>query len=84
MYIETPDRKRTMTKRLSDFKIENRKPRSAMAGQLLSIPFDNNEATKRSSIIIYFFRPLSFVLCMAQFLLYYAKVDSKRFEMEFF
>ena len=47
MYIETPDRKRTMTKRLSDFKIENRKPRSAMAGQLLSIPFDDNEATKR-------------------------------------
>lgn len=47
MYIEAPDRKRTMTKRLSDFKIENRKPRSAMAGQLLSIPFDDNEATKR-------------------------------------
>ena len=47
MYIETPDRKRTMNKRLSDFKIENRKPRSAMAGQLLSIPFDDNEATKR-------------------------------------
>ncbi len=45
MYIETPDRKRTITKRLSDFKIENRKPRSAMAGQLLSIPFDDNEAT---------------------------------------
>jgi hypothetical protein len=47
MYIETLDRKRTMTKRLSDFKIENRKPRSAMAGQLLSIPVDDNEATKR-------------------------------------
>lgn len=47
MYIETLDRKKIMTKRLSDFKIENRKPRSAMAGQLLSIPFDNNEATKR-------------------------------------
>ena len=31
----------------NDFKIENRKPCSAMAGQLLSIPFDDNEATKR-------------------------------------
>ncbi len=47
MYIEKPARKRAMTKRLGDFKIENRKPRSAMAGQLLSIPFDDNEATKR-------------------------------------
>lgn len=36
-----------MTKLLSDFKIENRKPRSAMVGQLLSIPFDDNEAIKR-------------------------------------
>ena len=47
MYIETLDRKRITTKWLSDFKIEKRKLRSAMAGQLLSIPFDNNEATKR-------------------------------------
>lgn len=36
-----------MTKRLSDFKIENRKLRSTMASQLLSISYDNNEATKR-------------------------------------
>lgn len=36
-----------MTKRLSDFKIENRKLRSTMASQLLSISFNNNEATKR-------------------------------------
>ena len=47
MYIETLDRKRITTKWLSDFKIEKRKLRSAMAGQLLSIPFDDNEATKR-------------------------------------
>lgn len=46
MYIETLDRKRITTKRLSDFKIENRKLHSAIAGQLLSIPFDDNEATK--------------------------------------
>lgn len=48
MYIETPARKRTMTKRLSDFKIENRKPRSAMAGQLLSIPL---MTTRQQSVL---------------------------------
>lgn len=36
-----------MTKRLKDYKIENRKPRSSSATQVVPIPFENNEATKR-------------------------------------
>ncbi|EXA68364.1 hypothetical protein J504_0401 [Acinetobacter baumannii 348935] len=36
-----------MMKRLSDFKVENRRKRSAMAGQILPINFSNDEATKR-------------------------------------
>lgn len=36
-----------MTKRLKDYKIENRKPRSSGATQVVPIPFENNEATKR-------------------------------------
>lgn len=36
-----------MVKRLNDYKIENRKPRSCLAGQVLSMQFKNDEATKR-------------------------------------
>ena len=36
-----------MVKRLSDFKVENRRERSAMAGKFLPIHFGNDEATKR-------------------------------------
>ncbi|ENV38698.1 hypothetical protein HWI77_03660 [Acinetobacter venetianus] len=36
-----------MIKRLKDFNVENHKTRSARAGQVVSIQFENNEATKR-------------------------------------
>ena len=36
-----------MVKRLKDFKIENRKARPTIAGQILSMQFSNDEATKR-------------------------------------
>ncbi|MCS4299196.1 hypothetical protein ACNPQK_08915 [Acinetobacter guillouiae] len=36
-----------MVKRLKDFKIENRKARPTIAGQVLSMQFSNDEATKR-------------------------------------
>lgn len=36
-----------MNKRLKDYKVEDRKPRSSMAGQVLSMQFSNDEATKR-------------------------------------
>mgnify|MGYP003617300759 CR=1 FL=1 len=36
-----------IVKRLKDFKIENRKARPTIAGQVLSMQFSNDEATKR-------------------------------------
>ncbi len=36
-----------MVKRLKDFKVEGRKSRPTMAGQVLSMQFSNDEATKR-------------------------------------
>jgi hypothetical protein len=36
-----------MVKRLKDFSIEDRKARPTMAGQVLSMQFSNDEATKR-------------------------------------
>ena len=36
-----------MSKRLKDYNVDERKMRPAIAGQLLSIPFGNDEATKR-------------------------------------
>jgi len=36
-----------MVKRLKDFKIEDRKARPTMAGQVLFMQFSNDEATKR-------------------------------------
>ncbi|MCY6413813.1 hypothetical protein QTA56_17030 [Acinetobacter sp. VNH17] len=36
-----------MIKRLKDFKVENHKARSALAGQVVPIQFENNDATKR-------------------------------------
>lgn len=36
-----------MIKRLKDYQIESRKPRSTMAGQVLSMQFSNDDATKR-------------------------------------
>ena len=32
---------------LKDYQVESRRPRSAMAGQVLSIQFSNDDATKR-------------------------------------
>ncbi len=37
----------SMVKRLKDFKVEGRKSRPTMAGQVLSMQFSNDEATKR-------------------------------------
>ncbi len=34
-------------KRLKDYQVESRKARSAMAGQVLSMQFNNDDATKR-------------------------------------
>lgn len=34
-------------KRLKDYQVESRKPRSAIAGQVLSMHFSNDDATKR-------------------------------------
>lgn len=34
-------------KRLKDYQVESRKARSAMAGQVLSMQFSNDDATKR-------------------------------------
>ncbi|MDM1760705.1 hypothetical protein [Acinetobacter sp. 251-1] len=36
-----------MIKRLEDYKVEGRKPRSCLSGQVLSMQFKNDEATKR-------------------------------------
>lgn len=36
-----------MLKRLKDFKIEDRKSRPTIAGQVLSMQFSNDEATRR-------------------------------------
>ena len=36
-----------MVKRLKDFKVEGRKSRPTMAGQVLSMQFSNDGATKR-------------------------------------
>ena len=36
-----------MTKRLEDFNLENRKPRSSNASHAVLMQFENNEATKR-------------------------------------
>ena len=36
-----------MTKRLEDFNLENRKPRSSKTSQVVPMQFENNEATKR-------------------------------------
>ena len=36
-----------MAKRLEDFNLENRKPRSSNASQIVPMQFENNEATKR-------------------------------------
>ena len=36
-----------MVKPLKDFKVEGRKSRPTMAGQVLSMQFSNDEATKR-------------------------------------
>ena len=41
----------SMVKRLKDFKVEGRKARPAIAGQVLPMQFSNDEATKR--IVIY-------------------------------
>ncbi|CAI6143721.1 hypothetical protein ACKEPL_01110 [Acinetobacter baumannii] len=36
-----------MIKRLKDFKVEDRKARDSLAGQVLPIRFNNDDATKR-------------------------------------
>ena len=36
-----------INKRLKDFNLENRKPRSSCASQVVPMQFENNEATKR-------------------------------------
>lgn len=36
-----------MIKKLKDFKVEDRKARDSLAGQVLSIRFNNDDATKR-------------------------------------
>lgn len=36
-----------MSKRLKDYQMENRKPRSTITGQVLEMQFSDDEATKR-------------------------------------
>lgn len=36
-----------MTKRLKDYQVDNRKPRSTITGQVLEMQFSDDEATKR-------------------------------------
>lgn len=36
-----------MSKRLKDYQVDNRKPRSTITGQVLEMQFSDDEATKR-------------------------------------